>query len=432
MFIYIILTLLLPSRHVGYRAIRLISTIFTAFGAMQIYSAKRHFCSQIWGRFSRQVKPWEMDDPEGVFAGTGTEDSNESKVDLVGRRTGVTSSTKDPFSPHSVFTENIFTPLPDSTAQTSTAYPPDSPEIHLNDMSGFGISLGSPPTPSPAGKRYDASSTSPKPNSPHGLSGDHGEDEDGLTDVQRRQLAIRRATVKIPDASLAFPISADDDLPSTTITTAGDQSTGKVANRKAPSQSHNPGRPRSQNPSLGSPIQQRIPPTAMSESRAKQQQQQNHQSLIAPFDVVDPTDPLGTVQIGDPLRPAASASGTQGSYDSEPSSANTIGSPQSTFTSQAGTNRKDHQSHHESGSVLSSADLTALLSRFRRKSRHDPNDNGGKPRKTPVFGPEIVVEDPRVKALFQSVVRDILVVGGCVTVVWVVLCLAVPCAGLLE
>jgi hypothetical protein len=46
-----------------------------------------------------------------------------------------------------------------------------------------------------------------------------------------------------------------------------------------------------------------------------------------------------------------------------------------------------------------------------------------------VFGPEQAVLDPRVKKLFDDVVRDILVVGGLVAAVWTALCLAIPGQG---
>jgi len=44
----------------------------------------------------------------------------------------------------------------------------------------------------------------------------------------------------------------------------------------------------------------------------------------------------------------------------------------------------------------------------------------------PIFGPEVVIEDPRIIALHKQVVQDILTVGLIWTVLWIVLCLAVP------
>ncbi|WVQ74581.1 hypothetical protein IAR50_004182 [Cryptococcus sp. DSM 104548] len=48
-----------------------------------------------------------------------------------------------------------------------------------------------------------------------------------------------------------------------------------------------------------------------------------------------------------------------------------------------------------------------------------------------IFGAEKLVEDPRIKKVYSNIRRDILIVGGIVSVLWVVMCLAVPCAGLL-
>jgi len=59
--IFLILTLLLSDRYFAYRATRLPSTIFVFFGAAQMYSAYRGFCSQVWGRASSQLRPWELD-----------------------------------------------------------------------------------------------------------------------------------------------------------------------------------------------------------------------------------------------------------------------------------------------------------------------------------------------------------------------------------
>ncbi|KZT06530.1 uncharacterized protein LAESUDRAFT_679540 [Laetiporus sulphureus 93-53] len=44
----------------GNRAWRLFAVPFFAFGVMQVYSAYRGFCSQVWGRGHTQVRVWEM------------------------------------------------------------------------------------------------------------------------------------------------------------------------------------------------------------------------------------------------------------------------------------------------------------------------------------------------------------------------------------
>ncbi|QRW16586.1 regulator of G protein signaling domain protein [Rhizoctonia solani] len=45
------------------RSIRLVSVPFAVLGCMQIYSAWRGFCSQVFGRSARQLRAWELVDP---------------------------------------------------------------------------------------------------------------------------------------------------------------------------------------------------------------------------------------------------------------------------------------------------------------------------------------------------------------------------------
>ena len=76
--------------------------------------------------------------------------------------------------------------------------------------------------------------------------------------------------------------------------------------------------------------------------------------------------------------------------------------------------------------VPNRADLSTLLDKFKFTGQ----TRSGEDEKPKMFGPESAVQDPRVKELFESVVRDILVVGVISGLIWVALCLAVPCAGL--
>ena len=54
----------------------------------------------------------------------------------------------------------------------------------------------------------------------------------------------------------------------------------------------------------------------------------------------------------------------------------------------------------------------------------------GKP-KVKMFGPERVVQDARVKAHYESIVRHILIVGTAFGVAWIGVCFAVPTYGLI-
>jgi hypothetical protein len=71
-------------------------------------------------------------------------------------------------------------------------------------------------------------------------------------------------------------------------------------------------------------------------------------------------------------------------------------------------------------------DLSALLDNFRFTGQ----SRSAEPDRPKMFGPESPVQDTRVTELFESVVRDILVVGVISGLIWIALCLAVPCAGL--
>ncbi|CAE6435360.1 unnamed protein product, partial [Rhizoctonia solani] len=53
----------IPDQPRSKRSIRLVSVPFAVLGCMQIYSAWRGFCSQVFGRSARQLHTWELVDP---------------------------------------------------------------------------------------------------------------------------------------------------------------------------------------------------------------------------------------------------------------------------------------------------------------------------------------------------------------------------------
>ncbi|WWD16592.1 hypothetical protein CI109_101020 [Kwoniella shandongensis] len=90
-----------------------------------------------------------------------------------------------------------------------------------------------------------------------------------------------------------------------------------------------------------------------------------------------------------------------------------------------------------------SRDLSTLLKRLRRTApfvtenqiapagrRGSETSQYQREKKAKVFGPEALVEDPRIQKVYRDIKRDILFVGFTVMAIWLVLCLAVPCAGL--
>jgi len=298
--LFLILTLLLSPHNYGFRAIRLPSAIFIFFGTAQYYSATRGFCNQVWGRSSNQVKPWRLDDLD------------DEEADI-GGTTGAGGLQTD-----SMASDNIITPLPSKDVDITLPN-----EVHpLADLSGT-VNQRSSPLP------WETASLPVL------------EGEPTISDTALRQLALRRATVKIPDASLAFPIA------------------------ESPAQMHYTTFPKTSTFAMDS--------IKLSE--------------ISPVD----TDPDFETK----------------SDLAEPSS-------QTTKQSQPSI----------------SQDLSTLLVRFGRFAPLGIEPTTREKKKIQVFGPENLVEDPRIKRLYQSIVRDILIIAAAASAVWVVLCFAVPMRGL--
>ena len=318
---------------------------------MQIYSAWRGFCSQVWNRKSRQLRPWELD--EVVDEEVSVNGKEDTELELAGNWGSIPRlaepSVDQSVTPaaNSMFNENVFgstSPPPNMEIQLS---PEVQPLTDMGDISSSPVSFGHlnlRPTPS------------------RNISSDDDGETEELNEQQIRQLAVRRSTIKVPDASLAFPISEDDHV--------GELTARKTSHRLSiagislrPSVS-----------SAGSSHRQSMSPLATPIGR---------RSDISPFEELSTTPEL--------IRPSVE--------------------PKLSMTSL--------EAAHQ--------DLGALLGKFRLSSNRASVDETGRPK---MFGPEALVEDPRVTALFEGVVRDILVVGGIAAVIWIALCLAVPCAGL--
>jgi hypothetical protein len=313
--IFVFITLFVYRRNFGYRLLRLPSTFFSSFGAMQMYSAYRGFCTQVWGRTSRQVRPWEMDDV------AEDEEAPASSLNIWGNQAGVATDLRPVESG-----ETILTPVSEKTQRLGTDITL-SPEVHpLADVSGM---IQSPSTEPP----WSVPTL--------------GKDE--ISEVQRRHLAIRRETIKLPAAELVFPIP---DSPISTSTFS--------ASTTAPASSV--------------------------DSRKRSQ-------ILSDYDSPEPTPTLSppSAPIFAPTSPSL---------------------PQS----------------------APSCELNTLLSKFRRAEPMDPGAyreaEQERERKAKTFGPETLVEDPRVAKLMESIIRDILLVGAATGLVWVALCFAVPMAGL--
>lgn len=257
-----------------------------------MYSAYRGFCSQVWGRKSSQLKPWELDDgdeeqlvdtplPTPPIVNTG------HPVTFEGPALGREASKEMSLGPEVQSLDFSF---------AGNTFP-------LSDLSGSAQSEALP-----WASQLDA-------------------DDNGLTEEGQRRLAVRRDTIKVPDASLAFPIM--DNAPST-------------------------------------------PPISPARAIAN--------SDISPFDV-------------------QTAPGTQPGVVASTAEPSAVG-------------------------ASSTVELGALLNTFEQKTERST------PVKVKMFGPERVVQDERVNALYESIVRDITVVATVFGIIWVGICFAVPNYGL--
>ena len=373
--IFLVLTLLLSRRHFAYRAIRLPSAIFIWFGSAQMYSAYRGFCSQVWGRVSSQLKPWELDmgDEEDLAASQPSTPPSMVRASVQGRLSDVRGpGRRSTHQSHglsdSIASEMIFTPDARDTDLTLPA------EVFpLSDLSGAACST--------SGLGFSNMGDIPwlnsAPSEPSSSGTRHDDDEEEISDAARRRLAVRRETIKVPDAALAFPIEVQPSLPS-------------------PGRSPQPPIWRARGHSEISPFD--IPP----------------QPALPHMDSMDP----GSPGIGGPL-------GTNGISPTDPPNDLTsnieLGALLENF--ELTTERRGATGKNRQGSKTTSVGSKSMDKVNERVAR-------GKP-KVKMFGPERVVQDARVKAHYESIVRHILIVGTAFGVAWIGVCFAVPTYGLI-
>jgi len=198
----------------------------------------------------------------------------------------------------------------------------------------------------------------------------------GLSDKAMKQLQIRRATIAVPDANLVFPINEESkDVPVSDI---------------------------------AYPTSPFINSISLSPNKATFE--------ISPFEMND-------IPTSGPSSPTPSST----TSPRKPSSQPTISQPSTTQTQQPSPTQPTSQTQQ------TVPDLSSLMMRFRRSEPKDPERFAAttktREKKLTSFGPEKLIEDPRIKQMHDKVVKDILVLGGIVFAVWVVLCLAVPLYG---
>lgn len=306
--IFLLLTFLLPPRPFGLRTYRLFSTIFVSFGIMQVYSAYRGFCSQVWRRSSRQVWPWELDE---------LEDENSKVGDTMGR-------------PAIVGCE----PKPEMRELKEIVFPEE-----VRPLSNLGAIENFDPTCKVniriLGNSISASQT------PLVKSGDY----DLSDQTFGSRIAIVEQFVPICDTSFL-----GDKLGS--ISPLCCMRLGILA-----AEGHK----------LPNPVQRRISPFAFDSGGEGETSLDN---------VIVTTALPHSVPV-QPLHPLTSSM--------------LISNPRST----------------------------------KHETRVPPRRKGH--TKIQVFGPEKLIEDPRIKKVYKDIKRDILIVGGIVSALWIVVCLVVPC-----
>jgi hypothetical protein len=382
--IFILLTLFVPERNYGYRLTRLPSTIFTSFGAMQFYSAIRGFCSQVWGRASRQIQSWELDalsggddDEEAVTGGREMEEVESLPLTtLNGSGLGLglagldqDDGDKEEWGGIDGKTEELDMTLPDCV------YP-------LGALVGLDIDS----LPSEAAFNLPPTSPSQRPSQPRKRSDESPRSGsiDDFSEAQLRQLAIRRSTIKVPASDLAFPIF--------------DSATSPIT-------------PPSGQPLFGYSSVSPRPKVFDNDISPFAQDSKSHTETMA-------MSPISPAETG--VESAATSP--------KPTPDTTI--PSTPFKRTA----KQIKRRSASNSVLSQhripADLSTLLVNFRRAEPLDPclyrEGQAQRDKSTRVFGPERLIEDPRVKRLMKRIVNEILGVGAVFGILTMVLCFAVP------
>ncbi|KAI9632518.1 uncharacterized protein MKK02DRAFT_40821 [Dioszegia hungarica] len=398
---FLLLTLFVPERNYGYRITRLPCIIFTSFGAMQFHSAARGFCSQIWGRASRQVRPWELDSMDGdeeaaagremeevevlpltALTGLGLKGLDKSVVDVHDAEGGESKRSSRDTATGAVESRELDMDM-DITLPAGVhplgelvgVFPEDPPPAGLSSPA---FSFGSPSTFDPEAWRAQ--------------NQEAGDEVGESSEFHRREVVVRRETIKVPDATQAFPIIDHQPKSPTTPNSAVPLMIARGGSASG----------------LASPLPlsaTTAPPSSLDTD-------------ISPFAFSDPTSSSS------PSAPIRSSSRSASPIKTAPAVRAGPGNPQAKRPSTAYSTgpAPEHR--------IPAADLSTLLVKFRRAEPLDPQSyREGESRREKamrVFGPERVIEDPRVKRLMSRIVNEILVVGVIVGVGTVVLCFAVP------
>lgn len=402
--LYLLPTLFMRQTSYQYRLARLPSILFAVFGAMQFYSAWRGFCNQVWGRRSRQVRPWEMDemvDEEAALRDDTAEDNFEPPLETSLPDDSPTGGLEggffsDPFSfgaagaaVDAKASEAGVTPIsqaPPPTVERRGTFA--FPTMRNESVGAHSLELGpddDAPLPEGVHPLTDLGGHSPPPGEiPWAISFPPTETaaavpvlEEELSPIALKQLQIRRATVKQPAAELAFPIFDPEAAPPSSSPTSAPMSSARTTSRGSISP---------------------IAPASLTMAR--------NRSIITPFDADDPLTPF--TEKSQPEAEAAAAPA--------PASPSPTAKSKTTEALASGT----------------TSDLSSLLRIFRRKEPLDKEayrqSEETREGQVKVFGPEQLVVDPRVVKVMEGIVRDILVVGAIAGVVFSVLVFATPIA----
>ncbi|KAJ3487245.1 hypothetical protein NLI96_g3678 [Meripilus lineatus] len=106
------------------RAWRLFAVPLSGLGGMQLYSAYKGFCTQVWGRGNTQVRPWELQEPSEL---TDNDDDDEKTIGMSTTSVSKISPSIAPFrtsNPPPVSPDTLITIAPFASDPSSESSPP--------------------------------------------------------------------------------------------------------------------------------------------------------------------------------------------------------------------------------------------------------------------------------------------------------------------
>ncbi|KAG8741987.1 hypothetical protein FRC10_002145 [Ceratobasidium sp. 414] len=125
------------------RSIRLVSVPFAILGCMQIYSAWRGFCSQVFGRSARQLHAWELVDPADAGVSLELPTISPSSPTYPPTPRPPPRAIPEQAAKTNKYDVAPFLDLSTATISSSTPFSPNSNQTWENTLSGPRIAISS-------------------------------------------------------------------------------------------------------------------------------------------------------------------------------------------------------------------------------------------------------------------------------------------------